>query len=358
MTPAPMAEVAVVVMANAVVAWTLTYIVHSTLMVVGALIATRVITLSPIDAVRVWKFAFLAPLVTAAAHAFGAWTPFSLDLSRVAPAALASWPIAAALLMPLALVPLAVLAAWIAGRLTLRRALGMRRPATGTLQEEVAAMALATSCRRPQLTVSETAAVPAAVGTSEICVPLSLFATLPTDEQRALLAHEMGHLARRDPLWLAVAGTIAYLTVFQPLNRLALRKLRAACEHAADDFAVRVTGDATALARALTALTTMVVALSSASATGSPVVERVGRLLDDEAPRRPPTRRATRLVAATIMLFVVASFAPGVSVSPDDAAGRIPWLTPSREEPNPRMLEVRRITREWRHMLQRAQLIR
>jgi beta-lactamase regulating signal transducer with metallopeptidase domain len=190
------------------------------------------------------------------------------------------------------------------------------------------------------------------VGLREICVPATIQDSLPADERRALLAHEVGHLARRDPLWFAVAGSLARLAVFQPLNRFALARLRQASEEAADDFAAQATGNPEALARALAGLASVLTLQSAGvAATGSPVVERVSRLLDERTRAPRPWRRSVRVAASGAALTLLISFAPGVTVSVDDLADRLPWLTPSREEPNARMLDVRRMTREWRELV-------
>jgi hypothetical protein len=52
-------------------------------------------------------------------------------------------------------------------------------------------------------------------------------------------------------------------------------------------------------------------------------------------------------------LLTLSMLAPGVSLSVDAAANRIPWLTPSKAEPNARMLEVRRFERGLRDSLSR-----
>ena len=356
MTPSPLLEVIVVVTANIAVAWVATHLVHSTLAVVGAWAVTRAVRLSPSDNVRIWRLALFAPLVSATAHAFGAGvsSPLSVDLSRVMPSALAEWGVAAAIVTFVVLAASVVAGvSWPSSR-ALRRALGLRRPPDGgrDLEDEVASLARASRWPAPRVTVSDTSVAPAAVGSSEICVPVTVFGLLPVAEQRALLAHELGHLVRRDPLWQAAAATVVRLTVFQPLNRLALQKLRVASEQAADDFAVRLTGDAVALARALTSLTAVIVAVSgAASAAGSPVVERVERLFGPFDPPRRIHRALSRAAICALIGFAV--IAPAVTASPERVANRISWLTPSREEPNPRMLELRRVLQDWRQSLHR-----
>lgn len=55
----------------------------------------------------------------------------------------------------------------------------------------------------------------------------------------AVLAHEIAHLRRRDPLWLAVAHAARAIYWFHPLAWLAVRALRAESERACDDAVIR-----------------------------------------------------------------------------------------------------------------------
>jgi beta-lactamase regulating signal transducer with metallopeptidase domain len=192
------------------------------------------------------------------------------------------------------------------------------------------------------------------VGLSEVCVPSISIDAMPPDERRSLLAHEVGHLVARDPLWFAIAANLARLAAFQPLNRYAVRQLRVASEEAADDFSVRATGDAAALARGLAGLASLLLLLpGGVAATGSPIVSRVSRLLDDQ-PEPSASRPAVRRTAAVFALTIMMVAAPGLTASPDAVASRLPWLAPSKEDPNARMLEVRRFERELRDTLRRT----
>ncbi len=67
----------------------------------------------------------------------------------------------------------------------------------------------------------------------------------------ATLAHELGHLARRDPTWRCVAAALCAIFWFQPLNRLAARRLGALAELGADGWAISATGNRHALAQSL-----------------------------------------------------------------------------------------------------------
>jgi beta-lactamase regulating signal transducer with metallopeptidase domain len=260
--------------------------------------------------------------------------------------------VCAALLLSLPFIAAGLVANWLSGRVALHRALGRRRPAPVEIQRLADELAAASKSRRPRVSQSHTAPVPAAVGLSEICVPRFGFEELSGKEQRALLAHELGHLVRRDPLWFAGLSALRRLAAFQPLNGFALSRLRHASELAADDFALATTGDRVALASALTAMTSVIVALpGAAAATGSPIVERVGRVLETETKKPRPMNRVVRLSLAGCVVAAALYLPLGASAPPDETADRIPWLSPSREEPNQRMLEIRRLTREWRRSL-------
>ncbi len=357
MTPTPVAEALLVVLAALVGAWMLSYVVHSTLAIGVAALLIRIRPLAPIDQARVWRFAIVVPFLTATLHVTGLFgSPgLSWEVARVLPQVLVDWRLGLVSVSLLTLAAAALTTGWIAGGVVLRRVLGRRRPAPAPLQDELASLAVVIGCRMPRLTVSGTSTVPAAVGLSEVCVPRESFEAMSPEERRTLLAHEVGHLVARDPLWFAVIGNLARLTMFQPLNRCAIARLRVASEEAADDFSVHATGDPFALARALVGLaSTLWVLPGGAAASGSPIVARVGRLLDGTPRPTAAWGRAVRQVAALAGLAVMLVAAPGFRVSVDDVANRLPWLAPGKEEPNARMLEVRRSTREWRDAIRRA----
>jgi Zn-dependent protease with chaperone function len=86
---------------------------------------------------------------------------------------------------------------------------------------------------------------------SEIVISRGALALLDAAELRAALAHELAHIARRDPAksWvlLAVRGLMFFNPAFQVVARATLRD----AEWRADEHAARVTGDRVALASAL-----------------------------------------------------------------------------------------------------------
>ena len=88
-----------------------------------------------------------------------------------------------------------------------------------------------------------------------ICITDAALDELDADQLRAVLAHELGHARRRDPLRVAVADVVAGGFWFiAPLRRLALRQASVA-DLAADAAALRDAGGSPrALASALLAL--------------------------------------------------------------------------------------------------------
>lgn len=146
--------------------------------------------------------------------------------------------------------------------------------------------------RRIRLTVSDRVSTPLALGLSEICVPRRALLDLSRTEQEALLAHELGHLVRRDPLWLAAAVAIEHLFPFQPLNRVARRRLAELAEFLVDDWAAERLGSGLPLARCLMIVSQWFTPDNSPEAVpamtnpnASPIVRRIERLLADERSR-------------------------------------------------------------------------
>jgi TonB family protein len=72
------------------------------------------------------------------------------------------------------------------------------------------------------------------------------------DERRLVLRHELGHLARHDPLWSVLAELLAALLWFHPLAWLALPRFRLDQELACDERVLRASpGDDARYARTL-----------------------------------------------------------------------------------------------------------
>ena len=197
----------------------------------------------------------------------------------------------------------------------MRRLRGRERIQSGRLVAMLAELRRLGGVWSPvRLSVSLAAPTPLVIGASEICLPPRFLDGLGEDEQRAALAHELAHVARRDPWWQLGTAILHALLFFQPLHHLARRRLRDAAENLCDDWAVRQTGSPLALGRCLADIASWVSTdplphLGSTHAMaegGSPLLERVRRIADGTAgapaPKAMPAAATAALLAATLAL--------------------------------------------------------
>ncbi len=203
-----------------------------------------------------------------------------------------------------------------------------RRPLTHP-ELVVRARRLATrlELRRPiQVSVSERLPVPFAHGwlRREICLPQRLVDDLSIDEQEAVLAHEMAHHERRDPLWQAMARWTAALLFFQPLNRRACRELAQRAELSCDGRAAEITGHPMALASSLTTIarwslgSPLPVGTALADPPKADLRSRVHRLADGRATRLPSSGWGAALglaLAGAVLVLTPALANPKASPS-------------------------------------------
>ena len=366
-----------------VLAWLLTYLVHSTMLLGGAwvLSATRIVR-SPAVRDTLWKVCLVGGILTATVYSLFPYQPYSLHvllpgvtqpapaaafaraeppvtwaasarpvaagsgaavapIVRRAPAAGPEWSRTASPIpnpqSPTPSWPRLLLGLWLVGalafvvrllvlRLRLRRSLSRRREISdGPLAVMLDSLrARAGVRRRPRLTASAELAGPVAIGASEICLPERALTALDPAQQRAVLAHELGHLVRQDPLWLGVAAACESLFFFQPLNRLARRRIQEAAEYLCDDWAVHQTGGSLTLAKCLAEVATWMDAGSQAvpvagmAENPSQLVDRVHRLLEGAQPSTRGFRVAVPVAA--LALSSMAFAAPGVSPPCDQEA--------------------------------------
>ena len=180
--------------------------------------------------------------------------------------------------------------------------------------------------RTVELTCSATLASPVALAGDEICLPRRALFELEPNEQDSMLAHEVAHLVRRDPQWLIAARVIEVVLFMQPLNRLARHRMQEVAEYLCDDWAVSRMSKPVTLAKCLAAVAEWVGRAPRSHATrlqpmsamvesnGSPLVRRVGRILNGE--RKPPERSArVALAASAFALVALVGVAPRISVA-------------------------------------------
>jgi HEAT repeat protein/beta-lactamase regulating signal transducer with metallopeptidase domain len=347
-------------LSSAVLAWLLTYLIHSSALLLLAWAITRWRIWSPGATDLFWKVALVGGLVSAsmqlglelrpagsvsiatAPAPTARFTTATRSTSAEAAPAEASFalrsesatrsvspqepsssprealPVRGIIVAVWALVGLGLALAYAARRLILVGRIGDRRAVLdGRLLAELDQLARdARLRRRPRLTCTTRISSPIALGVAEICLPESALDELDLEQQRSMLAHELAHLARRDPIWLAFASVVERVFWFQPLNRPARRGIATSAEYLCDEWAVRRTGSGVALARCLAQVAEWI----QASPLGVPVagmaeersllVSRVEKLLAGRLDSRP-----TRLLTVGAVAVVVATIAmmPGVT---------------------------------------------
>lgn len=347
-------------LSSTALAWLLTYLIHSTALLSLTWLAIRARRWSPAAAELLWKTALLGGILTATAQLrFDVRPTGTVSLQRTAetrvvptatrathdpssapvgiidapstpdPVGIDAAPtattpntrpsLATMLVSAWATIALLLAVTYAARRLILVGRLGDRHAiADGRLLDMLRDLARDAGLRvSPRLTTTTRISSPIALGTREICVPDSALTELDLEQQRSMLAHELAHLARRDPLWMGVASFVERVFWFQPLNRVARKQIATSAEFLCDDWAVRRTGSGVALARCLAQVAEWI----QASPLGVPVagmaeersllVSRVARLLEGATPA-PHSPRGVA-VAASVVLMATILVAPGVS---------------------------------------------
>ena len=250
----------------------------------------------------------------------------------VAPVAPAVAPVAPAASTALTPWPLVLLGLWLAGaafalgRLAwgahrLRTQLAGRRDVIEdpVLESFLDLCSKAGLKKRPRLTASPHLRSPIALGRREICLPERAVDSLTPQQQHGMLAHEMAHLLRRDPLWMVAAATVEAVFFFQPLNHLARRKIQEVAEYQCDDWAARQSGTGVHLATCLAEVAGWVEdgppispAVTAMADRSSPIVRRITRLLHER--RKGGRVHPAGRVALTVgTLGLVIALVPGVT---------------------------------------------
>ncbi|MDB4908794.1 MAG: putative rane protein [Gemmatimonadetes bacterium] len=321
-------------MTRSIADWLLTWWLHSALMTgLALLVATRVRGAAERDVT--WKVALLLPLLTSGLVAFAPATPTATlgIAAAVRPLVPDRWnrlsvdervirtptgvirstierdPLASG--TSAALVVAAMLGAMIGLAGFTRRALALHR-LRATRHAPSGSVPVLTG-----ITITESDALhsPVALTGREICVTPLCF-TLPEREQRALFAHELAHLERRDPEWFMALDLLTSLLLVQPLSAVVLRRLRRDAEFVCDEEAVRRTGDPASLLSSIIAFAgaprdARLDAL--AAYTTSPIVERGARIAA-MARGAPPRRMMLAVVCALLLGAAVPLAAPALMV--------------------------------------------
>ena len=246
--------------------------------------------------------------------------------------------------------PAVVVAAWLAGVLLvlsrlavawlrLEHRLGEARPlARPTLATDAMSLAIAAGTATPRLSVSDDFGSPVAALGQRIVMPAWALELLDRDQLAAMLAHEIAHLARRDPLWKLLAALCGALLWFLPFTALARRRLDEIAELRCDQWAALHLGDGRALAECLAECANhhlggidadLVPAMAHRD---SPLVERIDHLIEG-MPLDTNYTFARGAVAATLALVLAVFVLPGFSAQAQAPAPPAPPAVPAPPAP-------------------------
>jgi beta-lactamase regulating signal transducer with metallopeptidase domain len=212
-----------------------------------------------------------------------------------------------------------------------------RRIADAMLTKLIRSLAAQLSYRRAVEVIEAGALLtPAAFGILRptLALPARFCLEFTPQQQEAMLAHELAHLALRDPAWQLFADLATALFWWHPLAWWARRQFRAACELAADEASAVVADGPEVLAACLVDLGNRLAgrrapAWLSMAGNGfrSGLGRRVERLLRlRQAKWRRPgrARRMGVLVLGPMLLVAVSALSMAWARSPALAEGDVP----------------------------------
>lgn len=194
--------------------------------------------------------------------------------------------------------------------------------------------------RRPRVYLSDSLEVPIAHGHwhPEVVLPRRLLSELSLSAQRSVVAHELGHLVRRDPLWLLTLDMLGRLFWLQPLL-LPLRKhARQASEESADAWAAQATGDGLSLADGLTRIASWLpepmpaLAAATALSHNSGLGQRVRRLIAPTTRSQVPGLGLGLVLFATTISMTTPAFQAQV---PEDRGQEMHYVLQGLEQAQP-----------------------
>lgn len=172
-------------------------------------------------------------------------------------------------------------------------------------------------CRPVLLSESQKITSPIVFGKQEIILPKDFLSNYDEPQIEAALAHELGHIIRRDSLWRKIFIIFNQLFLLQPFNRLLTAQLSNVAERRSDEIAEQSTGNCRALAEAL--LITAQNNLKSSQNQWVPAMKsnksqllvRVEALL---ASTKSSSKPLSILFASLLTIFILIAM-PGVSIS-------------------------------------------
>ncbi|MEE9386131.1 MAG: AgmX/PglI C-terminal domain-containing protein [Nannocystaceae bacterium] len=309
------------------------YLLHSSVWFGLAYLVQRCPGTSPRLRVSAWRCAAVGGVLSPLPVLFGlefASTSLVFEPLRITDLTQATVPSLPQLALlrlsqPLAVILWAAGAAWLAARWLI---LGVRmraRISSRTPVRDPSLLALAGDlarrkrCPSPlRLTTCKNITSPVALGRREICLPPRVVLELGSEELRAILAHELEHLRRADPLILPISLLGACLCWPQPLWRVFRFHSEQGIELICDQAGSRDVADPSIMARSLVRISEWahgydphVPALMSRH---NELTERVAHLLSTKPAPRGRTETVAMYIVPSLML-TAALILPSVEVT-------------------------------------------
>lgn len=242
-------------------------------------------------------------------------------------------------------------------RLWLLRARKHASPGTPEFQTMLETLAPRLGLQRVHLCVWPGLRGPIAFGLFRptIAVPADLASRFSPAQQESMMAHELAHLAGRDPAWLALADLLVALTWWHPGSAWIRRRFQSAAEAMADTASSLVPQGPTSLAESLIQLGRDLVPpgpVRGLGVAGGRFRSELGRRVDGlihGTPSWQPTRRRdrVRMFGAALLAASLGSLLPFPG-SPDRsllslarAATPSPEIAPQSTQGSVRMETVR-----------------
>lgn len=165
-----------------------------------------------------------------------------------------------------------------------------------------------------------------------VLLPLAALSQLPPEQWEAILAHELAHIRRYDLLVNFCQSVLETVYFYHPAFWWVSRQVRREREHCCDDLAVRVSGDALVVARALVSLEQLRQRpLLALAANEGPLFQRLQRLLME---RTPASAQAGPMALAAVMLMLIAGSVQAWQAPPPPPAPPAP-PAPAVDAPAP-----------------------
>jgi beta-lactamase regulating signal transducer with metallopeptidase domain len=202
---------------------------------------------------------------------------------------------------------------------------------------------------------SDRVIIPVATGVTRMRVVLPTeWRDWPSSKVRAVLAHELAHARRRDPVVALLAAINQCVFWFHPLAWWLEQRLAVLAEHAADDVGMAVSSDAESYARTVVEIASHMqrsphrLVWNSTSMSGPLVARRVRRILDSRTvksvQRMGGLARVVLASSAALLLWITAAArfqeVARAQVRPPGVPGTLANIAPHGDEPSATKFEI------------------